>query len=202
MAVPDSSNTSHHFSWSRRKLFEAKMDWKMGSISSRVKSSPSSWVRRVLNAALEPPRDTGPLLEAMTTTSAPSSTADAAVTSPPTPAPMTRISHSTVFVILLSSMGSGGISKFHFAFWNVSASRISSPDSVVAAPLAASLLPCGAHPASPSAPVAAAAAPTTVAPLRKLRRFMGVSMLMVPPWVRSVPAPGGIAPAGPFEHSG
>lgn len=148
----------------------------MGSISSRVKSRPSSWVRRVLNAALEPPRDTGPSLEAITTTSAPSSTADVAVTRPPTPAPMTRISHSTVFPILLSSTGSGGISKFHFAFVNFSASSTRSPDAAATVSLS-----CGAHPAKPSVPAAAAAAPATVAPFRKLRRSIDLAVPMFPP---------------------
>ena len=141
---------------------------------------PSSWVSRVLKAAFEPPRDTGPSLEAMSTTSAPSSTAEVAVTRPPTPAPMTKISQSTVSVISLSSIGSGGISKFHFAFVNFSASKMSSPSPVDES----SPCPFGAQPESPRVPAAMAAAPAMPAPFKKLRRSMFVLVIGIPSFCR------------------
>ena len=69
---------------------------------------------------------------------------------------------------MLSSTGSGGISKFHFAFVNFSASSTRSPDAAATVSLS-----CGAHPAKPSVPAAAAAAPATVAPVSYTHLIVG-----------------------------
>ena len=69
-----------------------------------------------MKAALEPPRDTGLSLEAMSTTSQPSSVAAMAVMRPEVPAPTTIQSAVTVSPISDSSMGSGAISNDHLAF--------------------------------------------------------------------------------------